>query len=125
MILERWMERRRGGGEFATTTGRSLLSWFLTFHFVVFSCLFIRAKSMDNLTDMVGVSGGESQLAPWGLVALIGGALTHFMPPAIGAWFHRRFVGLPTPVCGLLLGVVVGIVAVLVVGATPYIYFQF
>jgi alginate O-acetyltransferase complex protein AlgI len=127
MIVERIFERARGGKEFATNLPRSLMSWALTFHFIVFSCLFIRARSWDELVGMVSVTGdtGPGAINVWAYWALGFGALTHFWPPSITEWFHRRFLSCPELLVGLLTGLVAGLVALLVVGQTPYIYFQF
>jgi alginate O-acetyltransferase complex protein AlgI len=127
MILERWLERRRGGGLFATTPLKSLLSWFLTFNFITFTCLFIRAFSLEQIGDMLGTFGenGLDSIDLWAWVALAGGALTHFWPPAITEAGRRAVHAVPTWVAGILMGLAAGAVAVLVVGETPYIYFQF
>ncbi len=127
MIGERFFERLRGGQEYATTTGRSLISWAATFHFVVFSCLFIRARSWEELTGMLTSFGdtGMGEIGLWGFAALAGGALTHFWPKAITEAVHQALLKVPTPVAGLVTGIAAGAVAVLVVGDTPYIYFQF
>jgi alginate O-acetyltransferase complex protein AlgI len=127
MILERAMERWRGGAEFATTRAKSLVSWALTFHFIVFSCLFIRARDMGELVGMLTDYGaqGVGSISEWAWYALVGGALTHFWSPRITEGARRAFVSMPTLAIGLLVGIAAGCVAVLVVGDTPYIYFQF
>ncbi len=127
MLLERALERARGGRPFATDRVRSLIAWFLTFHFIVLSCLFIRSDSLPKLWAMLtdfGTSGVET-VSTYAWLALIGGAATHFWPPAITQAAHRAFLRAPTVVVGVLVGVAAGCVAVLVVGDTPYIYFQF
>ena len=86
MSLERWWERMRGGELSPRTPLKRFVSWFLTFHFVVFSCLFIRAQSMDELIDMVATFGPETYVPAAFYWALVGGALTHFVP----ARDHRR-----------------------------------
>ena len=127
MIGERFFERLRGGREFAVGHVKSLISWALTFHFVVFSCLFIRARSWDELVAMLDSFGdqGVDMISHWGYVALIGGALTHFWPKRITEAAHQALLRMPTPLAGFVTGVAAGLVAVLVVGETPYIYFQF
>jgi alginate O-acetyltransferase complex protein AlgI len=127
MILERALERLRGGKPFATTVPRSLLSWALTFHFIVFSCLFIRAESLAKIGAMLSDVGatGVTQVSSFAWYALAFGALSHFWPPAITEAFHRLFLRMPTPLAGVVTGIAAGCVAVLVVGETPYIYFQF
>ena len=125
MSLERWWQRMRGGRDFATSPARNALSWALTFNFVVVTTLFIRASSFDNLRAMVGDFGARTDFHLHGLLALGFGAAIHFLPLGFYARFQRRLEGLPTPVCGALLGAVAGLVAILVVGETPFIYFQF
>ena len=127
MIGERFFERLRGGEEYATNRVRSLISWVATFHFVVFSVLFIRARDWDNLTGMLTQFGklSAAEIGVWGYVALIGGALTHFWPRAITEAAHQALLKMPTPLAGLVTGIAAGLVAILVVGDTPYIYFQF
>jgi D-alanyl-lipoteichoic acid acyltransferase DltB (MBOAT superfamily) len=125
MILERALDRLRGGRPFATTPLKRGVAWFLTFHFVVLSCIFIRAPDLSRVADMLADFGPQDELHPYGLWALAIGALAHFQPLELYRRFERSLVSLPTPVCGLLLGVVSGCVAILVVGETPFIYFQF
>ena len=127
MVAERACERRRGGALFATTPLSSFVSWFATFHFIVFSCLFIRSRSVAELVGMTTSfgEGGLDQVPTWAYWALVGGALTHFWPRAITEAFHRAMLRMPTPLAGFTAGLAAGAVAVLVVGDTPYIYFQF
>ncbi len=127
MIFERTRERFFGGRPFVRGPLTSFVAWFLTFHFIVFSCLFIRSKNVADLQGMISVFGPEGVdvigRAAW--LALAFGALSHFWPQAITEAFHRAMLRLPTPVAGVVTGVAAGLVAVLVVGDTPYIYFQF
>lgn len=125
MSLERWFERMRGGGAFATTRFKTFLSWAMTFHFIAFSTIFIRATSMENAWDMVAGLGEIAEIPRPFLWALVGGVLTHFLPRRFTDGIGLGLQRLPTVVCGLVLGIVVGLVAMLVVGETPYIYFQF
>ena len=125
MALERMFERRRGGELFATTTPKKLLSWFLTFHFIVFSCLFIRAETWPELTAMLEVFGDEGVVLPRVWWALIGGAVIHFLPMPWMEQVKQRVVALPTIALGLLLGILSGILMIVMVGETPFIYFQF
>ena len=125
MILERWLERLRGGREFATSPARSAVAWALTYHFIVLTLVFVRAPNLGRATDMFRVFGPSSDLHHYGLLALAIGAAAHFQPLGLLRRFEGFLVRLPTAVCGLLLGVVAGCVAILVVGETPFIYFQF
>ncbi len=127
MVLERRMLQWRGGREFSTSLVRSFLSWALCFHFTVFSLLFIRASDMAELGSMLTSFGsfGLAEVPVYAWWALLGGAATHFWPPSITEAAHRAFVRMPTLLVGVVVGLAVGCVAVLVVGETPYIYFQF
>lgn len=127
MVLERALERARGGGAFARSLPSNAIAWALTFHFTVFSLLFIRARDLNHFADML-TSFGEQGLASvhgYAWLALAGGVLTHFLAPSLTAAVQRRFLALPTVIVGLVVGLAAGCVAVLVVGDTPYIYFQF
>jgi len=125
MSLERLFERLRGGSPFATTGVKRAVSWFLTYNFIVFTCVFIRSTDLRNAGAMFTDFGPESGFHRFGLIALLAGAAIHFQPLELYRRFERGLVALPTPVCGLLLGLVSGCVAILVVGETPFIYFQF
>jgi D-alanyl-lipoteichoic acid acyltransferase DltB (MBOAT superfamily) len=127
MVLERFLERLRGGRPFPTTPLKRAIAWCLTFHFIVVSCLFIRARSTDELVAMVGSYGpqGVDAIGHWAWWALAGAALTHFAPTGLVEAVHRAFLRAPTLVVGVVTGLAAGAVAVLVVGDTPYIYFQF
>ncbi len=125
MSIERFFERLRGGQEFATTRGRKLLSWVLTFHFTAFSLLFIRAKSMTELTDLLTVFGEDDVLLSRARWALLVGALIHLSPMAWAAAFQRRVESLPTLALAILLGALSGILMLPIFGETQFIYFQF
>jgi D-alanyl-lipoteichoic acid acyltransferase DltB (MBOAT superfamily) len=125
MILERWLERLRGGREFTTSPARSVVAWALTYNFIVLTLVFVRAPNLDRATDMFRVFGPSSDLHHYGLLALAIGVAVHFQPLGLLQRLEGFLVRLPTAVCGLLLGVVAGCVAILVVGETPFIYFQF
>ena len=127
MVLERALERARGGREFARSIPTNLLAWVLTFHFTVLSLVFIRARDLGHFADMLTTFGeqGFVSVHSYAWWALAGGVLTHFVAPSLTVAAERRFMAMPTALAGLVVGVAAGCVAVLVVGDTPYIYFQF
>ncbi|QDU66425.1 MBOAT family O-acyltransferase [Engelhardtia mirabilis] len=127
MIGERFFERLRGGRPWATTRAKSAVSWFLTFNFTALTCMFVRALDADQILGVATEfgDGALGAIGEWGWWALIGGALLHWYPPAITEAVRRAFHRAPTPVVGIITGLAAGCVAVLVVGETPYIYFQF
>lgn len=125
MILERWWERMRGGALFATTGPKKLLSWFLTFHFIVLTCLFIRGTSMAQIGDVLWTYGERTDMGEWAWWALGLGAAIHFIPMPRAAAFKRRCEALPTPVLALLLGALSGALIAVMTNQANFIYFQF
>ncbi|MEM7307269.1 MAG: MBOAT family O-acyltransferase [Planctomycetota bacterium] len=125
LVLERALERRRGGEPFTTTPVRSLVAWFAAFHFAVFTEFFIRAESLGQFGAVFGTSGEETAVHTFGLLALAGAFATHLLPGRTSEGFRARVCALPTAAVALLFGVACGLVAIAVVGETPFIYFQF
>jgi D-alanyl-lipoteichoic acid acyltransferase DltB (MBOAT superfamily) len=126
MALERRFEAWRGGRPFATTAPRKALAWLLTFHFVAFSCLFIRAVDVEQLTSMLSTFGPAEPVERWAWIALAVGALTHFLPQRFVDACADRVRALPTAVLGLALGLLCGALIWVMVGdSTAFIYFQF
>ena len=125
MILERALQRWRGGGEFTTSRLRSLVAWLFAFHFTVFSCFFIRAQDVGQLRTVFLSAGDVTGVHRYAWWAFAGAAITHFLPQAWVRRFYDRVCALPTIVLGLLFGILAGLIAIVVVGETPFIYFQF
>ena len=126
MCGERLFERVfRGGKEFATTPLRSAVSWLATFHFIVLSCILIRAQDWETVTGVLGVYGDVGEVSTWAYWALLAAFATHFVPKRTHDRIQAGICRLPIPVGAVLFGIVSGLVAFLVVGETPYIYFQF
>ena len=125
MAAERVLERRRGGRAFTDTPLRSAVAWMATYHIILVSTMFIRAADLEQFGALFTDFGGESYLHLHGRLALAAGIALHFLPKGLYARFESGLVRLPTPVCGVLLGAVGAWVAILVVGETPFIYFQF
>ncbi|TAJ19415.1 MAG: MBOAT family protein [Planctomycetota bacterium] len=125
LILERWLERMRGGKPYATTAPRKILSWFLAFHFTTVTCALIRAPDMASLRALFGKFGDENIAAVWGWVALAGAAIAHFLPDRWVEACRARVVALPTPALGFLLGLLCGCLFLIIEGQTSFIYFQF
>jgi hypothetical protein len=125
MLLERRLEALRGGRSFVTTRARRALAWFLTFHFIVFSCLLIRARDLHQVGALLASFGAASGVDPWAWVALAGALLTHFLPQRVVDRCADRVRALPTVVLGLCLGLLAGVLIWVMVGQTSFIYFQF
>ena len=125
MCFERLFERMRGGRPFDTTPARKLLSWFLTLQFVVLSYVFARSQSLDHLVSVWTDFGSVGSVSPWVWVVLAVSAPGLFLPRRVLDGARDAVLALPTPVIGVALGIVIGVVSALNVGDTPYFYFQF
>ena len=125
MCFERMFERMRGGTEFTTTKFRSVVAWFLTFHAVSLSIICVRAKDWDEFNG-VAFDYGDGRITSFEALGTLAIALLlHLIPYRYYKRAQERICALPTEVGALLFGAVIGLVAYKVVGATPYIYFQF
>ncbi|WP_145067452.1 MBOAT family O-acyltransferase [Engelhardtia mirabilis] len=112
--------RRKASG------GLALLQWALTFLFTVLvSSLCVRPRSFEQAWAMLSEFGSGGAVSIWGPVTLAVGVAIHFLPKATVEATRRGLTNLPLPLAGVLLGLVAGWVAYLVIGATPFIYFQF
>ncbi len=125
MAVERWLERRRGGEPYPTTPRRRFIAWFLTFHFIVFTCIFIRSETHAKMVQILTDFGDTMIWSQWGMLALAASLLTHGPSKSVHKRFGAAVRALPTPVLGLLLGIIAGAVAIVTVGETPFIYFAF
>ena len=126
LVVERWFERRRGGEPFVKGPLTNLVAWVWTFHFLVVTMIVVRGTSLGNVAEMLSVTGaGTTLTSTWGLVALAVAFASHFSPGDYHGWLHRRALAVSTPALGAAVGLVLGFVALVVVGETPYIYFQF
>lgn len=125
VCAERAMERRRRAARRRISRPVKALAWCLTFSFVVLSCLFIRADSLDHIATLFTDFGPSTEIAIWGYVALAVSFFTHFQPDRLEAWLKRGVLALPTPALGMLLGLVIGIMMAVMSHSTAFIYFQF
>ncbi len=124
MTLERLVTGGRGA-DIESRGLKALLGGLATFHFVAVTLILVRAQDLDlswaMLTDF-----GEVDLVPaaawW---ALAGGVLLHYLPDGLVAKTHALCLRMPALVAGATLGVLIGLLALVIVGDTPYIYFQF
>lgn len=124
MLVERWVDP--GGGGRSSPLKRPL-RWLLTFHFIVFSCLLIRAGDQGTLWAMVAEPGehaiGRAPRAAW--LALGAAFAAHFAPGPWKAWSQGFFSRAPLVALGFLTAWVLGLLAFLRTSTTDYIYFQF
>ena len=126
MVAERWAFLRRGKRSFVGGPVSAAVAWLLTFHFVVLvSGLCVRPEDTAHMLRVAGRYGDQAGFGAWGLAALGAGALLHFLPLAWIRGTRDLFDRLPLPVSGMAAGAALGGVAILVVGETPFIYFQF
>jgi alginate O-acetyltransferase complex protein AlgI len=131
LVLERWLTRRQEAATGKKVEKRGLLGWFITFHFIVVTTVFIRATSFAQVEGLFTHAGPSMQVwtEEWMNVvawaALIVAAITHFWPERWFAALRERVMALPTPVMGACLGLLVGTLFVVMQGQTGFIYFQF
>jgi hypothetical protein len=122
MCVERQVDRR------LPALGRALQGppgWLVTFHVTVLTMIAVRAGSLAELAAMLGAFGERVRVAPEALAALAVAAGSHFAPRALHRAAERRLAALPAMAAGLVLGLVVGVVALVAAGETPFIYFRF
>jgi len=125
MCVERFLERRRGGKPFATTPARSLLAWFAAMQCVAITLGFARCSSVEHLGRMLSSFGAVASVSPWAWAALAVALLVLLLPTRPLDRARDALLALPTPLVGVALGAVIGVVGYLNVGDTPYYYFQF
>jgi alginate O-acetyltransferase complex protein AlgI len=125
LVFERWLTRRRERRTGVKDPPRSLLAWFLTFHFIVLTTILIRAVSFDQIEGLLTRFGSSLDVSWEGLVALAVAIVTHFWPDRWFVALRERIVALPTPVLGAALGLLAGALFMVMQGQTGFIYFQF
>jgi len=128
LVVERMLGITGEGGHRRVPT---IVSWFITLHFVCLTWVFFRAPSLDGawayLTTLVSGDAILSTTAtPLVLLMLVFGALTHMIP---NDWFERlelRYDRASLAVQVAVPFVVIFLVAVAAPGGVPpFIYFQF
>jgi len=107
----------------------------VTFNLVALSMLFFRNgtvaegnRGVDGSLDMLRLlfeSEASGTLVSGGWIALAVAAAIHFTPRAWVAWTEGVWLGTPTVLRGAALAVLTGILAVVAVDESPFIYFQF
>ena len=127
-VFERGCELRRGGRPFTTNWAKKLLAWTLVWNFQAFTYICVRARDLDHAGEILGAFSDERGLDTfaWYLwPALFGGFALHFMPKAFYRGVHGAFLAVPSAVAGIAAGIVIALAAYLLLGETPFIYFQF
>ena len=111
-----------------------LVTLVATFHIVVIGWIFFRAETFAQATSYLGgmVAGtgvtdpAAAVMTPLALGLILFGMAIHFTPPLLGQRVAMAVRGLPAPVLGLLVGIVILIVdAMRFEGVAPFIYYQF
>jgi len=111
------------------------LSWFLTFHFVVFLWIFFRAQSFDQAWEMIGQIFGSMDMAYlqpfWSVryifvVMLLTGAAIHAVPSSLFPKMENAFVKTPFVLKAVAFIVLIQLVIQFSSASVqPFIYFQF
>ena len=127
-VIERTYELRSGGKPAGSSRVRVALRWLLLMQFHALTYVCIRAQDMGEAKEILTVFGDERgwQDFPWYVwPALFGGIGIHFVPKAFYRRVHGVYLGMPTVLAGVSAGAVIGVAALLLLGETPFIYFQF
>jgi len=128
LVLERMLGVTGEGGHRRVPT---VVSWFITFHFVCLSWVFFRAPSLDGawtyLTTLISSDAILSTtLTPLIALMLVAGALTHIIPNDVFERLEVRYDRAPLFAKVALPFLVIFLVAVASPGGVPpFIYFQF
>jgi D-alanyl-lipoteichoic acid acyltransferase DltB (MBOAT superfamily) len=109
---------------------RLVVQVLLTFHAVLLSWLFFRAKSLDDawlmLSQLATLTTYHPNLDPRVLSVLSVGLVSHYVPES---WYRRAFDGfarLPAFAQGFVLfGLGTGVREMAMLEAVPFVYFQF
>ncbi|HZM01209.1 MAG TPA: MBOAT family O-acyltransferase [Planctomycetota bacterium] len=125
LVLERWLTRRREARTGVKLEQRGLLGWFVTFHFIVVTTVFIRGTSFAQVEALFTTAGSTLELPVGAWIALAAAAATHFWPDRWFAAVRERVMAAPTPVLGVALGLLAGALFIVGQGQTGFIYFQF
>ena len=116
----------RGRGPDLDSRGtKALAGWLVTFHFTVGMLVLVRAITVEALGEFTGPVGPTGSVPVIGMWILAAAAVTHFAPDRWGAACARTWQRLPTLAVSALVGALAGLLALVMVGETPYIYFQF
>ncbi len=112
-----------------------IISWFLTFHFVIFLWIFFRAQSFEKALDMIRLIGTKfdtAYIVPfWNtrqtfIIMLLAGFLIHAIPVKAFDRLTGVFVKLPFMVKAVAFVVLIQlIIQFKAEGVQPFIYFQF
>lgn len=118
-----------------STVFGKVISWFLTFHFVIFLWIFFRAPSFTHATDMISriwFNFDWAYLSPfWStrklfVIMMLTGFAIHTIPISAFGKMTRFFVKLPFIVKALaFIFLIQLIIQFKTEGVQPFIYFQF
>ena len=125
MIWERFAERTFGPPRESRALDALRLARTLLLNIGLL--VLIRASDWDEaiaVTSEFG-AGGFGAIDPLGWWALGAALFMHYSPFRLHTWTRRAFVGLPTPLLGVLVGAEVGLLLWLAADTPPFIYFQF
>ncbi len=96
-----------------------------TFQFVAATLVLVRAPDQETVVAMLTDFGDVHSVSWKGLAVLAGAILVHYLPEGALAGIESAVKRVPTVAAGVILGLLCGLLALAVVGETPYIYFRF
>jgi len=122
--------REQAGKAESTSALRTVLSIFVTFHFVCFAWVFFRSETFRQaegmLRQLATLTTHHANLPPRILAVLAVGLVTHALPDRIVLTVRDGFARLPAPAQGLaLFAVAVTLREMESAEQVPFVYFQF
>ncbi|NOT63199.1 MAG: MBOAT family protein [Acidobacteria bacterium] len=131
LIVVRWWQSQKTFAQtFRASLGATVISMFLTFHFVCLTWIFFRAETLAQAVGIVRqIARGSVDVTNLNaslLILIAGGLLMHWLPQGIWTTTQRGFTRLPAPAQALLLfGLGIGLYAIASSEVAPFIYARF
>ncbi len=128
LALERWYYEKNG--ESCACAPSRFWQRFVVFNFVCFSWIFFRCESLSKALDFILSLFDFSQklkvVTPFNVLLVVIGGLLHFLPTSGYDALTVRMARFPTPILGVLCGLLLMILASLTPDeVAPFIYFRF
>ncbi len=131
LVVVRWWQTQKTFAQtFRASRWATVISIFITFHFVCLTWIFFRAETLAQALSIIRQIGRGSvdftNLNAPLLILIAGGLLMHWLPQELWTTTQRGFTRLPALAQALLLfGLSLGLYAVASSDVAPFIYTRF
>jgi alginate O-acetyltransferase complex protein AlgI len=130
VVVRWWQNQKTFGRTFRASRSATIISIFITFHFICLTWIFFRAETLTQALSIIKQIGRGSvdftNLNAGILWLIAGGLLMQWLPSGIWTTTQRGFTRLPAPAQALLLfGLSLGLYAVASSDVAPFIYTRF